>query len=226
MLLKFQRKGLTLIFRAISLLGKFSRQRLGLVRLGSDYGGWWVPLDLIDSSSICYLVGAGEDISFDTSLCEKTQCVVRIVDPTPRAIAYVSKVASLNDRFTLTPLALWSSTTTLEFFKPRDDAHVSYSLTNEQRTTSSIQVATTTLEELQREFGDESVSLLKLDIEGAEHEVLRHMLDGEIRPTVICVEFDGLRPWWAPLSTFWKLRNSGYSIIKAEGLNITLVLRR
>jgi hypothetical protein len=41
---------------------------LRLERLGSDYGGWYVPIDRLAPHSICYLAGVGEDITFDLAL--------------------------------------------------------------------------------------------------------------------------------------------------------------
>ena len=32
---------------------------LKLERLGTDYGGWTVPVDLLNENSICYCVGVG-----------------------------------------------------------------------------------------------------------------------------------------------------------------------
>ena len=40
-------------------------------KIGTDYGGWYIPTSLLDSDSICYCVGCGEDISFDLGLIVK-----------------------------------------------------------------------------------------------------------------------------------------------------------
>ncbi|HML19507.1 MAG TPA: hypothetical protein PKD74_02920, partial [Candidatus Dependentiae bacterium] len=40
------------------------------IRLGSKYGGWVIPDKYITETSLCYCVGAGEDISFDLELIE------------------------------------------------------------------------------------------------------------------------------------------------------------
>ena len=50
-------------------------------RLGTHYGGWIIPENILDSTSICYLAGAGEDISFDCCLAQQYGCRIRIVDP-------------------------------------------------------------------------------------------------------------------------------------------------
>ena len=56
-----------------------------LLRIGTTYGGWTIPTNLLSEKSICYLAGAGEDISFDVGLVEKFRCQVYIFDSTPRA---------------------------------------------------------------------------------------------------------------------------------------------
>ena len=55
------------------------------VRLGSDYGGWWVPLDL-PVGSFCVSAGVGEDITFDLEIIETFDCSVLAIDPTPKAV--------------------------------------------------------------------------------------------------------------------------------------------
>lgn len=56
------------------------------IRLGTHYGGWYIPLDFtLTDQDVCYLVGAGEDISFDCELVKRYPCQVCIFDPTPRA---------------------------------------------------------------------------------------------------------------------------------------------
>ena len=43
-------------------------------KLGTSYGGWIVPTDMINKDAICYCAGAGEDISFDCILAEQYDC--------------------------------------------------------------------------------------------------------------------------------------------------------
>ncbi|PRC42212.1 hypothetical protein C6A85_000000111655 [Mycobacterium sp. ITM-2017-0098] len=100
--------------------------------------------------------------------------------------------------FTLVPKALWNATTTLKFFEPRDPKDVSHSIINYQhgytQDTSHLEVEATTIEDLLQETGLESddFALVKLDIEGAEIEVICDFLDKKIRPRQILIEFDEL----------------------------------
>jgi len=80
------------------------------------------------------------------------------------------------------------------------------------------------------EFGVERISLLKLDIEGAEYEVLRSMLADGVRPEQLLVEFDQvnqpLTPWfWLELLRIIReLRRAGYRLMFRERANYLFVL--
>src|SRR5258708_1002167 len=63
-----------------------------LEKLGSSYGGWIIPVDYLNKKSICYMVGAGEDISFDFAVAKRFRCEVLIFDPTPRSKAHYELV--------------------------------------------------------------------------------------------------------------------------------------
>ena len=57
-----------------------------LKRFGTEYGGFYYPenLDGLDSDSIIYCVGSGEDITHDIEIAHKLDSKVFIFDPTPR----------------------------------------------------------------------------------------------------------------------------------------------
>ena len=44
-----------------------------------------IPRGFLDERSVCYLAGAGEDLSFDLELSGRYRCEIHIIDPTPRA---------------------------------------------------------------------------------------------------------------------------------------------
>ena len=98
----------------------------------------------------------------------------------------------------LMPQALWNEKAELQFFKPRNTEHVSHSINNFQDRYNTegdhIIVSANTLENIIDELNlSQEISLLKLDIEGAEHEVIASMLAGQIRPKQLLVEYDELR---------------------------------
>jgi FkbM family methyltransferase len=196
---------------------------LGLQKIGTAYGGWVVPTALIGNDWVCYCGGVGEDISFDLGLIERFGCVIRAFDPTPRAIAFIAANAAAEPRFDFHPIGLWSEDTTLRFFAPRNPAHVSHSIVNLQRTSEFFEAPCRTVASIMREVGDERIDLLKIDIEGAEHEVVRSMLASGIRPTVLCLEIDQpvrVRRFWA---TVRRIRSAGYALVDVDSWNLSFL---
>lgn len=228
-------------------------------RLGTPYGGWIIPQNWFDERSICYLVGAGEDISFDLDLVKKYRCEAWIIDPTPRAEAhfqqwyhkawigepmtcatsptgfYPAFPADLFEKITYAAIGLWHETTRLRFFSPQNDAHVSHSLVNLQRSEKFIEVLVKRLSELMRDFGHTRLDLLKLDIEGAEYQVIDSILEDGIEIDVLCIEYDETaanhldsRYQHRIEASLHRLREAGYRIIAKEPdcHNYTLVHQR
>ena len=55
-------------------------------KLGTNYGGWYVPLNMnLNENSIIYSGGVGEDMSFDLLLQCKYNCDILLIDPTKKA---------------------------------------------------------------------------------------------------------------------------------------------
>jgi FkbM family methyltransferase len=211
--------------RRILLRHRAPSAELGLRKIGTAYGGWVVPTALIGKDWVCYCGGVGEDITFDLGLIERFGCVVRAFDPTPRAIAFIAANAADQPRFDFHPIGLWSEDTTLRFFAPRNPAHVSHSIVNLQRTTEFFEAPCRSVPSIMRELGDERIDLLKVDIEGAEHEVVRSMLASGIRPTVLCLEIDQpvrVRTFWG---TVRRIRSAGYALVDVDSWNLSFLRR-
>jgi FkbM family methyltransferase len=170
-------------------------RRLGLVRradiemLGNPYGGYRVPSSLLDERSVCYLVGTGEDISFDLALIERFGCEVHAFDPVPRAAAYVERAGADEPRHHFMPVGLWSEDTTLSFHAPVQEGYVSHSATNLQDTEAAFQAPVRSVASVMRELGHDHLDLLKISAEGSEFEILDHILTTGIDVRVLCVEF-------------------------------------
>ena len=223
---------------------------MGLVRLGTDYGGWVIPEGAVHAASVVWCAGAGEDISFDLALIARYGCRVHCIDPTPRAVAHVEALTERTgrgepmpingkpehtygrvtpdvlERLTFHPIGLWHRDDTLKFFAPKRDEHVSHSAVNLQGTSTFFEARCRSPKSLMRELGQDRIDLLKLDIEGAEHAVLDHLLDERIFPAVLCVEFDyaarGKRRR-AAVRRLWRLADEGYRLAWHRAWNVTLV---
>jgi FkbM family methyltransferase len=194
------------------------------VYLGSQYGGWAIPENVLDSSSICYTAGVGEDASFDVALAEMG-CEVLAIDPTPRAMEYMKPLLAKHPRLALAPYAVWTRDTQIEFFPPANPEHVSYSATNRQHTTNPISVPARTISSIAREFGHERIDLLKLDIEGAEYQVVESLQLETLGVRVLCVEYHpdyGLRRMLAAVRSVLR---RGYEIVTVNRTDVTFIRR-
>lgn len=185
-----------------------------LVRLGSLYGGWIIPADNgLTADSLCYCAGAGEDISFECALVDRYYCRVRIIDPTPRAIQhfqnlehavrtgvrfpinnspvdFYSVTAAHLDRLQFLPFGLTNTDADMKFYLPQNSAHVSCSVVNLQKTDRYFTAPCLRLSSIMNRQGDESIDLLKIDIEGAEYGVIEDMVASDLLPRLLLIEFD------------------------------------
>lgn len=177
-------------FRIDALTFKKFSSRDDLVEIGSHQGGWVVPVNMLNSDSICYLAGCGTDITFDLALIERFGCDVHAFDPTPRAIEHVQSKTVGNSKYHFQEVGIWDKEDTLEFFVPANPNHISHSLVNLQKTAESIRVKVKRLSSLMKELGHQKIDLLKIDIEGAEYKVLESVIEDQIDVRVLCVEFD------------------------------------
>lgn len=194
------------------------------MRLGTDYGGWWLVDDDALRDSVIISAGLGEDASFDIAVADRYGARIIIIDPTPRAIAYFEKIR--RPKFILEPHALWHAKTRIKFYAPKDPRHVSYSILNFQNDyredTDNIEVEAIPIDVLVARYG--TPALIKLDIEGAEIEVLSDMLAKNIAPRQILVEYDEMmipaRKSRQRVERAHKaLGAAGYSLIHIEGCN-------
>ena len=85
---------------------------------------------------------------------------------------------------------------TVKFFPPKNPEHVSHSISNWQKgetnSNKSIEVETITVKKIMEDHKINELELIKLDIEGAENQVLPNLITNKIFPNQILVEFDEL----------------------------------
>ena len=144
----------------------------GLIDLGSSYGGWTIPTELIESSWVCYSVGAGGDISFDLELIRRYGVQVRAFDPVSDYVEGAQELAAGESRFTVRQVAVATSDGLLGMQVTHDPRSRSVSSAGLYESGDFIEVPGRTLPSLMAELGDERIDLLKLDIEGAEYALL------------------------------------------------------
>lgn len=158
-------------------------------RFGSDYGGWDIVTTSIDKHSIVYSFGVGEDASFDVSLIETFGLTIHAFDPTPKSIEWAKK-QRFSDRFVMHEYGIASFDGTVSFNPPENPDHVSHTLLGRPSTKAqAISVPVKRLSTIMKELGHDQIDLLKMDIEGAEYDVINDFSMSDIRPQQILVEF-------------------------------------
>lgn len=171
-----------------SLYRRWAEWRLprGYQRLGTRYGGWWVDLDLLGPQPLLIDCGLGEDISFPTAFLQRVADAKVIgVDPNPRSLTYCRARCPAN--MEILPNALWTRTgETLAFHLPRSQEElphgadgVSGSLDPSHDYVEGgerIEIRTIDLDTLLARAGRTECDVLKLDIEGAEYELLAALI--------------------------------------------------
>lgn len=157
---------------------------------GSEYGGFFVCPDLLNSKSIIYSFGIGEDISFDKSIIEKFQCSVFGFDPTPKSIQWISKQV-LPKGFRFYEYGIDTVSGTVKFYLPKNPEYVSGSIIAHSNVTTeqTIDVQMKSFQDIVSELGHTKIDVLKMDIEGSEYNVIESILKSKVVINQILIEF-------------------------------------
>tara|TARA_B110000908_G_C10199021_1_gene424422 strand:+ start:736 stop:1422 length:687 start_codon:yes stop_codon:yes gene_type:complete len=228
-----------------------------MIKLGTNYGGWYIPTDIqLNENSVIYSGGVGEDMSFDLLLLSKYNSQIILIDPTNKAKRhyiettlyfqdkaknrfkgniqpdYYTTIQDIDvsfDSFTYIPFGLWNKETTLKFYKQSNKDYVSQSIIDGMFTEEYDIIQTKTIQQIMKENNHTHIDLLKLDIEGAEIEVLHNMLDNAIYPTYLCIEFDLYLQRKDTTNKTKKLIDrllETYSVVYNDNMNITFRLQK
>jgi len=157
---------------------------------GSEYGGWPIVSNSLSVNSVIVDIGLGEDISFSESLIRKYGCRVYGFDPTPRSIDYVRNLALPN--LSLFEVGVAAAGGEATFYMPNNENHVSGSLFRAGHVgQTKMTVPLLAIDEVPRMIGTDNIELIKLDIEGAEFDLLDAAgFENVVRhANQICVEF-------------------------------------
>jgi FkbM family methyltransferase len=101
------------------------------------------------------------------------------------------RAQSLPPSFSFHDMGIAAHDGALVLFPPENEAHMSFSVID--RTTAKrnagVEVAVARLSTLMRNLGHERIDILKMDVEGAEYDVLRTLEEDSIYPAQVLVEF-------------------------------------
>jgi FkbM family methyltransferase len=163
--------------------------RRPMVRHGSADACWWVsPADL-QPGALVYCVGIGTDITFDLSVIQAYGVTVHAFDPTPESIRFVEQ-QSLPPEYSWHPVGLASYDGRATFHPPHNPNHVSHSMIESMAGGQpAITVEVRRLATLMQDLGHHRVAVLKMDIEGAEYDVIDDILASRLDIDQLLIEF-------------------------------------
>lgn len=223
-------------------------------KLGTVYGGWILPCNSnLDENSIVYSIGVGEDISFDLLLQSKYNSNIFLIDPTDRAFKHYNEIQKFYEthiwqfsgdiqkdykdhieylnpnfsKFKYLNIGAWNSTTQLKFYKQHNPQYVSQSVIQNMFSEEYDTINVTTIKNIMEQHNHTKIDLVKMDIEGAEISVLHNMIDDNILPRYLCIEFDLYLKNKDHTNETQKILArllEKYTILANDDMNMTLVL--
>jgi len=175
------------------LIGKELRLKTEIEVESGFAAGWHYHPSSLEEQSIVYSCGVGDDVDFDLALIDGYGVQVHAFDPTPSAMAMVEE-RDLPRQFEFHPWAVAGEDGTLTLYRRvRHDGSASsvmYTMSPDDAVDEEgIVTPAYTVESILGQLAHTHIDLLKLDIEGAEYAVLDSMLDSDLRPKQLLVEF-------------------------------------
>ena len=155
---------------------------------GGDHG-WVVDESLLNKESVIYSVGVGSNIDFDLELINSFGATVHAFDPTPRSIEWV-KGQQLPKHFIFHPLGLSAENGHMDFFPPSKASSTHFSPIDRYGNTNNVvRAPVKDIDTIASELNHKEIDLLKMDIEGAEYEVIEALPKNRVAINQILIEF-------------------------------------
>ncbi len=177
------------------LLGRdfyqFRQVQRNRLKLGNRFADWTFCPDIIDETSVIYSFGVGEDISFDLQLMNRFNLHIHAFDPSPNSIEWI-RAQELPQEFHFYPIGLSARDGSISFSEPSDPGLSSLRMTDlasGQAALKTHSLPVNRLTTIMEKLGHNRLDILKMDIEGAEYEVVEDLLGSDIQVSQILIEF-------------------------------------
>jgi len=145
---------------------------------------------VLDENSIVYSLGVLNNIEFDLSISKKFGCRVFMYDPSPVSIEFMKKKES-DTLLKYKPVGVWTERTKLRFYEPKYGGSASALFKDRAENLQNyFEADCFTMNDLMIENKHVEIDVFKADIEGAALPIMEQMIENNIFPTQIVVEFE------------------------------------
>ena len=193
---------------------------------GTSYGGWMIPTAVVQSGWTCYGIGAGGDVSYDLELVRRYQARLRIVEPVEEFVEQARAATGGVDDVIVCHAALASADGTLRMQRTSHPGSRSVSASGLYDGSGYIDVPSRSLRSLMAENGDETIDLLKLDVEGSEYELLEQLDLPGLGVKVFAMQVHHNQPARDARRLVDHLARSGYELVaRRPTIKLTFVRR-
>lgn len=165
--------------------------------IGNDYGFMIVPKGLLNNHSNVLSFGVGEDMEAEIDLVDKYNSNVFLFDPTELSVKYYNETIEMLknnnkmgvvNKFKFEPIALWNNDGFVKFYKPKEEGHVSHSINNIESSNNFTEVVCKKMSSILKKYNLLKIDYVKLDIEGAEFDVVKNIIEDKIEFKSIYLE--------------------------------------
>ncbi len=196
---------------------------------------WLYAPDAVPADAIVYCFGVGDSIDFEAALLDEHSVTVHAFDPTPTTLNWIESQHTPAG-FEFHALAVAGKDSTLTLYprvrrRGRRSETMWTAVSDRIEPNSGIEVPAFTVPSIMRELGHSHVDLVKLDVEGAEYDVIDAMLVHANLPTQLLVEFHHRFEQIGKERTrqyIIKLNNAGYDLfgISRTGRELSFIRNR
>ena len=208
------------------LLGRdfyqFRQIRQSSLTLGNPYANWTFCPDTLDKDSVVYSFGVGEDISFDLHLMKRFNLQIHAFDPSPESVDWIGG-QDLPEGFHFYPYGLSSIDGQIAFAEPADPGiHSLFATHAEEKAGQGLKqhiLPVHRLSTIIKELGHKRIDVLKMDIEGAEYEVIEDIISSPFPISQVLIEFHHRFQYIGVKRTrkaIFRMNQAGYKIFKVS----------
>lgn len=194
-------------------------------RLGSDYGGWDVPVDVIADDWTVYSIGAGHDVSFDAAVLSRTGAQVRSFDIMHRHLSDALDQTERSPRFSVHLVAIGPQDAPVRLFGSPDQATGGATSAHHDPEGDWFELPGRSIPSLAAELGDSRIDLLKIDVEGGEYELLDALDLHALGVQMLGVDFHPTVSPRAARRRIEHVRRQGFDLISRRGGDLVFLRR-